>query len=100
MSCSCNFIVCVGFAGCHRLHACFTADVGADAEASRASAECAAVAVLTVAMQLADARLLLGSPQAAALLAVPPPGAPADAQRPSAEDMVKRVQVSTVLQFI
>lgn len=53
--------------------------------------------MLAVADQLVDARLLLGSPQAAALLAAPPPGAPADAPRPSAEDMVKRIQVSAAV---
>ncbi|KAK9821448.1 hypothetical protein WJX81_000342 [Elliptochloris bilobata] len=71
-----------------------TPDSGVDSEARlrRAPAERTACTLLAVADQLVDAPLLLGSPQAAVLLAVPPPGAPADAQRPSAEDVVKRIQ--------
>ncbi len=59
----------------------------------RAAAERMVCAVLGVADQLVCAPLLLNSPQAAALLVASPPGAPADAERATAEEAVKRIQV-------
>jgi len=78
-----------------------TRGAGATAESEegvrRAAAERLVLAVLGVADQLADAQLLLGSPQAASLLVALPDWCDATwakifGGRPSAEDVVRRIQ--------